>query len=127
MSVVVGFIPTEVGQAALLAAREQAELRGAPLVVVNVQLTEAPDDPRNAAPSDLEAAQDLLRDAAVRVEVLQEEAHEDIADTLLDVTARKDAELLVLGNRHGPSVGRPLLGLTLQRLLLDAECEVLVV
>ena len=36
MAVVVGFIPTEVGFKALTAAREEAEQRGGPLVVVNV-------------------------------------------------------------------------------------------
>ena len=36
MAVVVGFIPTEVGFKALAAARDEAEQRGGPLIVVNV-------------------------------------------------------------------------------------------
>ena len=44
MAVVVGFIPTEVGFKALTAAREEAEQRGGPLIVVNV-LREGVTDP----------------------------------------------------------------------------------
>ena len=48
MAVVVGFIPTEVGFKALAAAREEAEQRGGPLVVVNVLRAGIEEDPRHA-------------------------------------------------------------------------------
>lgn len=127
MSVVVGYIPNEIGRAALHAAREQAASRGLPLVIVNILGTGGDQDPRHASADDLEAVAEALHRSAVRVEIRQEQAEDDIADTLLAILEREHAELLVIGNRREPSQGRQLLGLTLQRLLLDADCEVLVV
>ncbi len=127
MAVVVGFIPTEVGFKALAAARHEAEQRGGPLVVVNVLREGAGDDPRHADSQQLEIARDQLRGATVRVAFRQETTEDDIADVLLDVVEEEKAELLVLGVRRQQDLARHLLGLTVQKLLLSADCEVLVV
>ena len=127
MAVVVGFIPTEVGFKALAAARHEAEQRGGPLVVVNVLRPGAGDDPRHADAQQLEIARDQLRGATVRVAFRQETTEDDIADVLLDVAEDERAELLVLGVRRQQELARHLLGLTVQKLLLSADCEVLVV
>jgi len=127
MAVVVGFIPTEVGFKALTAAREEAEHRGGPLIVVNVLREGITDDPRHADEQHREIARDHLRGAAVRVEFRQETTEDDIADVLLDVVDAERAELLVLGVRRQQDLARHLLGLTVQKLLLSANCEVLVV
>ena len=127
MAVVVGFIPTEVGFKALDAAREEAEQRGGPLIVVNVLRNGITADPRHADEQHLEIARDHLRRATVRVEFRQEQTDEDIADVLLDVVEEEKAELLVLGVRRQQELARHLLGLTVQKLLLSATSEVLVV
>ncbi|HEX7353147.1 universal stress protein [Brachybacterium sp.] len=127
MAVVVGFIPTEVGFKALAAAREEAEHRGGPLIVVNVLREGITDDPRHADDQHREIARDHLRGASVRVEFRQETTEDDIADVLLDVVDAERAELLVLGVRRQQDLARHLLGLTVQKLLLSANCEVLVV
>ncbi|MEE1618088.1 universal stress protein [Brachybacterium sp. J153] len=127
MAVVVGFIPTEVGFAALAAARTEAELRGGPLVVVNVVRDGVEDDPRHADEQQLEIARDQLRQARVRVEIRQERTDEDIADVLLRVVSEERAEVLVLGIRRQNDLARHLLGLTVQRLLLSSPSDVLVV
>ncbi|ATG54016.1 universal stress protein [Brachybacterium ginsengisoli] len=127
MAVVVGFIPTEVGFKALAAAREEAEQRGGPLIVVNVLRDGVGEDPRHANEQQLEIARDQLRRATVRVEFRQETTEDDIADILLDVVEAEDAELLVLGVRRQQDLARHLLGLTVQKLLLSAGSEVLVV
>ena len=85
MAVVVGFIPTEVGFKALTAAREEAEQRGGPLVVVNVLRAGVEEDPRHADDQQLEIARDQLRRATVRVAFRQETTEDDIADVLLQV------------------------------------------
>ena len=100
MAVVVGFIPTEVGFKALAAAREEAEQRGGPLIVVNVLRAGVTDDPRHANDQQLEIARDQLRRATVRVEFRQETTEDDIADILLDVVEKEKAQLLVLGVRR---------------------------
>ena len=127
MAVVVGFIPTDVGFKALDAAREEAELRGGPLIVVNVLRAGVTDDPRHANDQQLEIARDQLRRATVRVEFRQETTEDDIADILLDVVEKEKAQLLVLGVRRQQDLARHLLGLTVQKLLLSADSEVLVV
>lgn len=127
MAVVVGFIPTEVGFKALAAARDEAEQRGGPLVVINVLRDGIGEDPRHATEQQLEIARDQLRRATVRVEFRQETTEDDIADILLDAVEAEDAELLVLGVRRQQDLARHLLGLTVQKLLLSASCEVLVV
>ncbi|MGO1977403.1 universal stress protein [Brachybacterium tyrofermentans] len=127
MAVVVGFIPTDVGFKALAAAREQAERRGGPLIVVNVVRDGVISDPRHANDQQLEIARDQLRQAVVRVEMRQEHTEDDISDVLLHVVQEEKAELLVLGIRRQNDLARHLLGLTVQKLLLAAPCEVLVV
>jgi nucleotide-binding universal stress UspA family protein len=127
MAVVVGFIPTEVGFKALTAAREEAEQRGGPLVVVNVLRAGVEEDPRHADDQQLEIARDQLRRATVRVAFRQETAEDDIADVLLQVVEEEKAELLVLGVRRQNDLARHLLGLTVQKLLLSSPSDVLVV
>lgn len=127
MAVVVGFIPTEVGYKALDAARDAAEQRGGPLIVVNVVREGVSEDPRHADDLQLETALDRLRRSAVRVQVRQEHTEDDIADVLLKVVDEERAELLVLGIRRQNDLARHLLGLTVQKLLLAARSEVLVV
>ncbi|GAA4522651.1 universal stress protein [Brachybacterium paraconglomeratum] len=127
MAVVVGFIPTEVGFRALSAARDEAEQRGGPLIVVNVLREGIGTDPRHADEQQLEIARDQLRHSRVRVAFRQESTDDDIADVLLRVQEEEKAELLVLGVRRHRELARHLLGLTVQKLLLSADCEVLVV
>ena len=127
MAVVVGFIPTEVGFTALTAAREEAEQRGGPLVVVNVLRAGVEEDPRHADDQQLEIARDQLRRATVRVAFRQETTEDDIADVLLQVVEEEKAELLVLGVRRQNDLARHLLGLTVQKLLLSSPSDVLVV
>lgn len=127
MTVVVGFIPTPIGFAALDAAREEAELRGGPLVVLNVVREGDEDDPRHAGPDQLDQAQERLHRAGVRVEVRQVRAEHDIVSELLAAVTAERAELLVIGIRREREVARHLIGTTAQKLLLDCPCDVLVV
>lgn len=128
MAVVVGFIPTPVGFTALEAARKEAERRGGPLVIVNVVRADVESDPRHADDSQLEMAHEKVRPSSVRIEVRQERADlDDISDILLQVVEEEQAELLVLGLRREKDLARHLLGMTVQKLLISAPSDVLVV
>lgn len=127
MTVVVGFIPTPVGFAALDAAREEAERRGGPLIVVNVVREGDEGDPRHADEQQFEIAHERTRRAGVRVDVRQERAEHDIAEALERVVREEDADLLVIGIRREREVARHLIGTTAQKLLLAVPCDVLVV
>jgi nucleotide-binding universal stress UspA family protein len=127
VAVVVGFIPTPVGFDALDAAAQEAEARGGPLIVVNVIRPGDEDDPRHADEGQIDTASEHLRGRAVRVDIRQVTADDDVAESLLKVVEDEQAELLVLGLRRHKDIGRHLLGITPQKLLLSAPCEVLVV
>lgn len=127
MSVVVGFIPTPVGFAALECAQAQAARRGGPLIVVNIVRDGDDGDPRHALEAQLEVVHERTRHCDVRVDVRQERAEFGIAEALVEVVEQESAELLVIGIRREREVARHLLGATAQKLLIDAPCDVLVV
>jgi len=127
MAVVVGFIPTPVGFAALQAAQREAERRGGPLIIVNVVRDGMQGDPRHADQGQLERAQDMVRRASVRIAVRQEHTDDDISDVLLQVVEEEKAELLVLGIRRERDMASHLLGVTVQKLLTSSPSDVLVV
>jgi nucleotide-binding universal stress UspA family protein len=51
----------------------------------------------------------------------------DVADTVCDVVAGTDVELLVIGARHRSPVGKLIMGSVTQSIILRAEVPVLVV
>lgn len=127
MSVVVGYIPTPVGLAALDAAAAEARRRGGPLVVVNVVGDRVADDARHARPDQLEIAHERLRRTSVRVDVRQVTTTDSPADVLVRLAGEESAELLVIGIRREREVAQHILGSTSHRILVESPCDVLVV
>lgn len=128
-AVVVGFVPTREGHAALDRAVDEARLRGVSLVVVTSRLGGHEYDSA-AAEADRVALEEvesrLSRDGLpheVRLHVRGREPAED----LLETTTEVQAALLVIGMRHRTPVGKLLLGSNAQRILLEAEVPVLAV
>jgi nucleotide-binding universal stress UspA family protein len=115
------------GDAALLAAVEEAELRGCDLVVVSAG--SGSDEPRA---TDLER-QVLHQELAARLpaglrwslDVVDPGA--DAAGSLVEHVARVAPRLVVLGSRSRSTVGKLLLGRTLQRVLLEVDARILLV
>src|SRR5215213_8197987 len=97
MTIVVGYVPTPEGEAALSAAISEAQLREEPLHVVNSSRGDSLTDPRYAS----------------------EEA--------LDEADRLKASLIVIGIRRRSPTGKLITGSQAQRTLLDANCPVLAV
>ena len=130
MSIVVGFLPTPEGAAALDAARREAGARGTQLVVVNVAFPrhglhhQEQEDANNAALEDLEAE---LRAAGTAYSLVHPVGDFDPAEEILAAAAGPEVELVVLGLRRRTPVGKMLLGSTAQRVLLQADCPVLAV
>lgn len=130
MSIVVGFLPTPEGKAALDAARREASDRAALLVIVNVAFPrhglhhQEQEDANNAALETLEAE---LRAAGTAYELIHPVGDYDPAEEILAAAAGPDVELVVLGLRRRTPVGKMLLGSTAQRVLLQADCPVLAV
>lgn len=129
MKIVVGFIRSAAGVAALDRAIEEAQLRQAELIVVH-----------SMEGGDKEGAEEVL---AYRQELTQVEQrladlgiahsiHEFVrgqspSEDLIQCASDEKADLIVIGLRRRSPVGKFLLGSNAQEILLDAECPVLAV
>lgn len=126
-NVVVGYVPTREGEAALSHALEEARARDARLVVVNTSRGDALVDERFVDEDQLEVLRGRLLASGVDHDVVHmirgREAHEEI----LDVVRERHADLVVVGLRRRSAVGKLLMGSTAQRVLLEAPCPVLAV
>lgn len=128
MSIVVGFLPTPEGTAALDAARQEARVRSVPLVIVNVAFPrhglhhQEQEEANDAALKKLEAE---LTAAGTNYRLIHPVGDFDPAEEILQAAATEDVELIVLGLRRRTPVGKMLLGSTAQRVLLQADCPVL--
>ena len=129
MSIVVGYLPTPAGRAALRASIDEATLRSSKLVIVQAP---APKQRfgRSAEPESPAASaedQELLAESGVEHELVSVHPDSDPADAILDACERVTAELLVIGTRKRTPVGKLIMAPTTQRLLLEATCPVLCV
>lgn len=128
MTIVVGFVPTKEGRAALTRAAEEARGRTSRLVVINSNRGSREDDETaREAEAELEQLRaDLTRDG-VEVEVRQLVRGNEPAEDLIAAANETDADLIVIGLRRRTPVGKLILGSNAQRILLDAPCAVLAV
>lgn len=127
MTVVVGYVPNELGEAAVDAAIEEAQRRGTDLVAVNTTRADRLVDPRYAQDAQAEALESRLAASGVPYAVRRFTSTELAADDVLTTAAEVGAELIVIGLRHRSPVGKLLMGSTAQSILLDADCSVLAV
>ena len=127
MTVVVGYVPGPVGEAALEVALAEADRRREPLLVVNVGLPDAANDPRFLDEGERVRLADRLLFAGAAFEIEQLVRGRDAAEELVDAAARVRASVLVIGMRRRSPTGKLLFGSQAQRVLLEAECPVLAV
>ena len=127
MTVVVGYIPDQYGEAALAAGIEEAERRQTGLVVVNATKGDALVDQRYVGDAGLADARGAAgRASTCRTEVRQTMGR-DVADEIVRVAAETDADAIVIGLRHRTPVGKMIMGSVAQQVLLDAPCWVIAV
>lgn len=128
MSVVVGYVATAEGSAALEAAAAEATGRDTRLVVILSEGGRRSDG--DAAARLEEQAQEVERrldELGVLHEVRQTTRGRDAADDIIAAAEDEQADLIVIGLRRRSPVGKLLLGSNAQRILLDATCPVLAV
>lgn len=127
-TVVVGFIRSPEGQAAVDAAVEEVGRRGGRLVVVHSSKGGDQDAETVIADRDaLEVLETRLRGEGIEVVVRDFARGNDPAEDLVDVADSEQAALIVIGLRRRSPVGKLLLGSNAQRILLTADCPVLAV
>lgn len=127
MSIIVGFVPTPAGEAALSAGIAEAQLRKQDLVIVNSAREGALVD-KAVAPEDVLArASRQAEEAGVKATVIQPPYQHDLVDEFLEVAREANASLIVIGLRHRSQVGKFILGSHAQRILMQADRPVLAV
>jgi nucleotide-binding universal stress UspA family protein len=127
MTIVVGYVPTPEGEAALDAAIAEARLRDQPLHVINSSRGDAYIDDRFASKEALDGVRARLNESGIVYEVEQEVRGRDADEEVVDAASRLKASLLVIGMRRRTPTGKLITGSSAQRILLDAPCPVLAV
>lgn len=122
MAVVVGYLPSREGRAALAHGVDAAIRHHVPLVVVSSR-----EDTTEQVEADLAPFTDSMEQHGLSYEVRHLPRSSDPADDLLAVAEEVSAEVIVIGLRRRSPVGKLILGSNAQRILLDASCPVLAV
>ncbi|GAA1433054.1 universal stress protein [Microlunatus lacustris] len=126
-AVVVGYVPSPEGRAALARGIEEARFRGARLVVVNTTRGDALVDERYLQDRAVAELQAELAALDVEAELRQDSNGEDVADDLDRIAGEVDAELVVIGLRRRSPVGKLILGSAASRILLTVHHPVMAV
>jgi nucleotide-binding universal stress UspA family protein len=129
MSIVVGYVVTPEGRAALRRAADEAQVRSTKLIVVNSNKGGAalPVEDAMAYESELADIGARLSALGIEHEVRQLVRGNEPAVDLIDVADEVNADFIVIGMRRRSPVGKLLLGSIAQQVLLDASCPVLAV
>jgi nucleotide-binding universal stress UspA family protein len=127
VAIIVGYVPTPEGVAALETAIDEARRRKQRLVVVNSSRGESLVDRRFASGAEWQSIEERLTDSGVEHELTQLVESKDAADQILKLANELNAELIVIGLRRRTPVGKLILGSQAQTILLEAECPVLAV
>jgi nucleotide-binding universal stress UspA family protein len=125
MTLLLAYVPTPEGDAALSAAVEEARRRGTDAVVVHVPRPADAGASPYSVEQVLDAVQERFAKAGVESSVREVPTGADTADALLQVARETGAEVVVIGLRRRTAVGKLVLGSTSSRLLLGLDCPVL--
>ena len=129
MAIVVGYIPTKEGRAALNWAAQECLLRKTDLIVINSQRGGSTFDRGESQrfEEELKRVSAQLEDAGIKSEVRQLVRGLEPSEDLVAVAEEENADFIVIGLRRRTPVGKLILGSNAQRILLDASCPVLAV
>lgn len=126
MTVAVALSDTPRGEAALMAAADEAVLRGQDLAVISI-IGGVDEVKANDPAVEKKVAENLAGIDGLTWTLHTAPEEYDTAEALLDQADEVGATLLVIGSRHRTRVGKLLLGSTVQRVLLESSIPVLVV
>lgn len=127
MTVLLAYVRTPEGDAALAVAVQEAQLRSTDAVVVNITRPQADIDSPFSAEQTLDAVAERFSSVGLNAEIWQVPPTADVAQAILDAVDKSGAELLVIGLRRRSAVGKFVMGSTSQRILLGADCPVVAV
>ncbi len=127
MTILIGYVPTPVGDAALEAGLAEAVVHAEDVVILN--------SPRRGPRVDADLVNEgtdtelLARATALGVTARVDHAEHgpDVVDTFETLVRSTGARLIVIGLRRRSPVGKLVLGSDAQRILLEASVPVLAV
>jgi nucleotide-binding universal stress UspA family protein len=127
MTILVGYLPTPEGEAAVEAGLREGALRGERVIIVNSPRRGAPVDQHKVDDATGAALLDRARAAGVEAELRQPLHDDDLYETFESLIEETGAGLIVIGLRHRSLVGKFILGSQAQRILMEAAVPVLTV
>lgn len=129
MKIVVGYLQSPEGEAALDRAIDEARLRDADLVVVHSMRGGTRDEAVEAQRyrEELARVDVRMRGEGIRYSIRELVLGHSPSEDLLTFTDSEGADLIVIGIRRRSPVGKLVLGSNAQDILLRAECPVLAV
>lgn len=129
MNIVVGYVPTPVGEAALDWAIEEAKLRGDSIVVVHSKYGGDQNDAEDFVRSGraLDRVRSRLEDAGIENSVHEYVLGNEPVDDLITAADENEASMIVIGIRTRSATGKFLLGSNALEILHDATIPVVCV
>lgn len=127
-TIVVGYVPTPEGLAAVdYAVSHATTTGGARIVLVNSGSRGRDADPSFASGEDLDALSARFDAAGLEHEIRQSPQALSAAEEILRAAEDTNADLIVIGLRRRTPVGKLFLGSSSQQVILDAACPVVAV
>jgi nucleotide-binding universal stress UspA family protein len=127
MTIVVGYVPTPEGEAALGAAITEALRREEPLHIVNSARGDVLADKRYASEEALDQVRARLDQSGLAYDIHQMVRGHEASEEIVEAADRVKASMIVIGLRRRTATGKLITGSQAQRILLDANCPVLAV
>lgn len=127
MKIIVGYLASPEGEAALHTAVAEAKAHKAELVVISSHEHRETDPDEYELEKQRWHIEQVLGDSQVAYRVEHVLVSGDAADHIVDIARREQPQMVVVGLRQRSPVGKALLGSTAQTVLLDAPCPVLAV
>lgn len=129
MRIVVGFLRSPEGRAALNRAVDEAKLRDGELLVVHSMRGGERDELDHVLTyrEEFEKLEADLKSAGVTYRLVEYARGNAPAEDLLQASKDEQADMIVIGIRRRSPVGKLILGSNAQDILLHADCAVLAV
>lgn len=127
MTIVIGYVPSPVGEAALEAGLAEAKAHGDDVVILNSPRRRSTVDGELIDGATGEELVARAQQAGVTATIDHADHGDDLVETFQEVVGRTSARLVVIGLRRRSPVGKLVTGSDAQRLLLDLDVPILAV
>lgn len=125
MTILIGYVPTPLGEAALDRAILEAKAHQADLLVLNFVRGESGQEGAQLSDEQTAALSAKIEQEGVACTIRRERATHQPAEEILATAEEVGAEMIVLGLRRRSPTGKLLFGSTAQQVLLGADCPVM--